>query len=134
MNTPITRVCRTLAGTLVIVLLLATAFAQEEPARASEQVKMKKTLRVKAVETTENDTDVLRAQIERCGAACLIGGSGTIAAPGGGTLDYDCDDNGNCACFGASDCVKMSDVCEEGTIGCNDQGCICKQGSGGDGG
>jgi hypothetical protein len=34
----------------------------------------------------------LRAEIKRCGAACKMGGSGRIAAPGGGTLDYSCNE------------------------------------------
>jgi hypothetical protein len=50
----------------------------------------------------------------------------SIATPGGTTRDYTCN-GGNCACAGASDCVAMAPICEEGTIGCNDYGCTCKE-------
>jgi hypothetical protein len=42
------------------------------------------------------------------------------------TADYTCN-GGNCACAGASDCVAMAPICEEGTIGCNDYGCTCQE-------
>ncbi len=42
------------------------------------------------------------------------------------TADYTCN-GGNCACAGASDCVAMAPICEEGTIGCNDYGCTCHE-------
>lgn len=51
-----------------------------------------------------------------------------LAAPGGG-LKYTCN-GGNCACAGASDCVDMisnDGKCVEGTVGCNDYGCTCKE-------
>lgn len=51
-----------------------------------------------------------------------------IAAPGGG-LGYTCN-GGNCACAGAGDCVTMisgDNKCAEGTVGCNDYGCTCKE-------
>ena len=100
-----------------------------ETAQTSEAVKVKKPKRLArtAVVTELDDTAQLRAAIKQCGRACKMGGSGKIAAPGG-TLDYNCDDDGNCSCFGAKDCVAMSDVCAEGTMGCNKQGCICEEG------
>jgi hypothetical protein len=51
-----------------------------------------------------------------------------LAAPGGGP-GYTCN-GGNCACAGASDCVEMisnDGKCVEGTVGCNDYGCTCKE-------
>ncbi|NND44199.1 MAG: hypothetical protein HKN58_02670 [Xanthomonadales bacterium] len=136
MNTHIARNWSRAACALAITALLAAPVLAQERATQSEeaQVKVKKVVRVAPVEASADATAALRADIQRCGARCLVGGSGTISAGGGTTLDYSCDDDGNCACFGASDCVKMSDICKEGTIGCNDQGCICEQGSGDDGG
>ncbi len=52
-----------------------------------------------------------------------------VAAPGSGPLDYTCN-SGNCACAGASDCITMisaDNKCVEGTVGCNDYGCTCKE-------
>jgi hypothetical protein len=87
---------------------------------------------VKSVQATpavaQVDPAALRAAIEQCGAPCRMGGSGRIAAPGGGTLDYTCNEDGDCACFGAKDCVAMADVCKEDTMGCNKQGCVCEEG------
>lgn len=97
---------------------------EEEPAQVQQVLTAKpaKTERVK-----RGDADGLKKVIEQCGMPCKMGGSGTIAAPGGGTLDYNCDDDGNCSCFGAKDCVTMTDVCKEGSMGCNKQGCICEK-------
>jgi len=110
------------------VLMALPAQAQEtDPEKTIKNVKIKQATRISAKPAAMDPEAALRASIEQCGARCMIGGPGDIAAPGG-TLDYNCDENGNCACFGASDCVKMSDICKEDTIGCNDQGCICEEG------
>lgn len=54
--------------------------------------------------------------------------SGSVAAPVD-PADYTCN-SGNCACAGASDCVAMAPHCVDGTIGCNDYGCTCKEADG----
>ena len=107
--------------------------AETKQAVDTETIKVKKMVSKPMRAKVANDEDQLRAAIEKCGAACRIGGPDSISAGDGTVLDYNCDENGNCSCFGAKDCVKMSSVCEEDTIGCNEHGCICKQGSG-DGG
>ena len=71
---------------------------------------------------------VLKADIQKCGRSCKMGSAGSISAGEGTTLEYNCDENGNCSCFGSADCVAMAPICEEGTLGCNDQGCICEEG------
>lgn len=124
-NTVSTRV---LAWMALAVCLALPAAAQDRQPKSTDTVEAKPVLRVAPARAQIDPVAALRAEIEQCGARCSIGGSGDIAAPGGGTLDYNCDENGNCACFGASDCVKMSDICKEDTIGCNDQGCICEEG------
>lgn len=61
-------------------------------------------------------------------AAPAAAGDLKLAAPGG-SLKYTCN-GGNCACAGASDCVDMisnDGKCAEGTVGCNDYGCTCKE-------
>jgi hypothetical protein len=116
-------------GWLALTVCLALpSVAQDRQTKSAEPVEAKPALRVAPARAQLDPVAALRAEIEQCAARCSIGGSGAIATPGGGTLDYSCDEIGNCACFGASDCVKMSDVCKEGTIGCNDQGCICEEG------
>ena len=66
----------------------------------------------------------------QCGSECQSDRSMTISTgANGGTLEYTCN-SGNCACAGASDCVAMTPICEEGTMGCNDYGCSCKEGDG----
>lgn len=103
-------------------------YAQEREATTEQKtVKVKKSVRAPARMAVDSAAK-LRADIKQCGMPCSMGGSGSIAAPGGTTRDYDCDENGNCHCFGAMDCVAMSKICAEGTMGCNDQGCICEQG------
>lgn len=74
-----------------------------------------------------------RQAIELCGSACQRSPSMTLSAGSTGeTRDYTCN-GGNCACAGAADCVAMAPICQEGTIGCNDYGCTCKEGDSGDG-
>lgn len=103
-------------------------WAQETRAAATTVTKAKKPMRVSTATVAVDPAAALRAEIEKCGKSCMMGGSGKISAGGGGTLDYNCDENGNCSCFGASDCVAMAPICAEGTLGCNDQGCICEEG------
>lgn len=128
-----------LTGFVSMVVCLATlpVVAQEtERATVSavqsikaEPEKMKrKTVNVKVVKV--DNLDQLRADIKQCGTACKVGGSGSISAGEGGTRDHECDDDGNCHCFGAIDCVAMSKICAPDTIGCNDQGCLCTEGEG----
>ncbi|WP_421786229.1 hypothetical protein [Hyphobacterium sp.] len=62
----------------------------------------------------------------RASAATSSATSLTANTPPPDTADYTCN-GGNCACAGASDCVAMAPICEEGTIGCNDYGCTCKE-------
>lgn len=111
-------------------LLVAQEKAATETMQAvdTETVKVKKVVRKPVRAVVVNDEDALRAAIRKCGAACSMGGPGSISAGTGTPLDYNCDDNGNCACFGASDCVKMAPICKEDSLGCNDQGCICEEG------
>lgn len=119
---------RALGWMTLTVCLALPAAAQDRQAKSADSAEAKPVLRVAPARAQIDPVAALSAEIKRCGARCSVGGSGDIAAPGGGTLDYNCDDDGNCACFGASDCVKMSDICKEDTIGCNDQGCICEVG------
>lgn len=47
-----------------------------------------------------------------------------------GVVEYSCSNNGTCTCFGAYDCVQMiaaDGVCEEGTVGCNGELCVCNE-------
>lgn len=63
----------------------------------------------------------------RAQAASPAAGNLKVAAPGGG-LGYICN-NGNCACAGADDCVKMisaDGMCVDETVGCNAYGCTCE--------
>lgn len=124
----------------VLFGLLAMSLSAQE--RATVQVEEKEAVLVQQAITAKpanpgrvkrGDVEGLRAAIQQCGTKCDMSPSGTIAAPGSGPLDYNCDDDGNCACFGASDCVAMTDVCKEGTMGCNNQGCICEEDTGGGG-
>ena len=117
----------TLAMTVMLVTLAGASYAQDSTeAQTRKTVKVKKQVRTASLAV--DPVAQLTADIKQCGMPCKVGASGTIASPdGGGTRDYNCDDDGNCACFGASDCVKMTDVCKEGTMGCNDQGCICEE-------
>lgn len=110
------------------------AVMQATEAVESEPVKMKRKLKIHKVKASEgNSLSQLKADIEQCGSACSMGGADSITAAGGGTRDYECDENGNCHCFGAVDCVAMNKICAPDTIGCNDQGCLCTEGDGGDG-
>ncbi|MDX1460154.1 MAG: hypothetical protein R3348_03785 [Xanthomonadales bacterium] len=117
------------SAAVLACLFLATtctyADQEREPKRHAETLRHKS----RAVTATVQVDPVaqLRAEIEQCGLPCRVRGSGDIAAPGGGTLDYDCNEDGDCSCFGAKDCVAMTDVCKEGTMGCNKQGCICEK-------
>ena len=114
-------------------LTFGTGMLWAQETRVIETTKVTKVKKPMRVSTTIVATDpaaTLRAQIEKCGQSCMMGGSGKITSGEGTTLDYDCDENGNCACFGSSDCVAMAPICAEGTLGCNDQGCICEEGDG----
>ena len=115
-------------------LIGAQSVSAQETARtltvdsSAQKVKAdKKVSKVSMAQVSLSEETKLRADIEQCGAACTMGGSGMISAGTGTTRDYECVD-GNCHCFGAQDCVAMAPVCEEGTLGCNDQGCICEEG------
>ncbi len=93
-------------------------------------VKVNKTTRVAKLAVAIDPVAALTADIEQCGASCSMGGPNSISAGDGSVRDYDCNDDGNCHCFGAIDCVAMSKICAEGTLGCNDQGCVCTEGDG----
>jgi len=127
------RIVRT-AVVLALATLMATTCtglsAQESEVKRQATTIKKKTRAVTASIATDPVAE-LTAEIRQCGTPCIMGGSGTIAAPGGGTLDYNCNEDGDCSCFGAKDCVVMADVCKEGTMGCNKQGCVCEEDSGG---
>lgn len=116
-----------LAAVLVSFCLAASPLAAQQEATAASRAAVKSVQATPAVARTD-PAGALRAAIEQCGAPCRMGGSGRIAAPGGGTLDHTCNDDGDCSCFGAKDCVAMADVCKEGTMGCNKQGCVCEEG------
>jgi len=73
-----------------------------------------------------------RKATKQCGSECQGSPQSTLSTGAtGGTRDYTCN-GGNCACAGAADCVLMAPICQEGTIGCNDYGCTCKEGDSGD--
>lgn len=120
---------------LVLATFLATTCtglgAQDSEVKRQATTIKKKTRTITAVAV--DPVAQLTADIEQCGLPCRVGAANDIAAPGGGTLDYDCNEDGDCACFGAKDCVAMTDVCKEGTMGCNKQGCVCEKDTG-DGG
>ena len=122
------------------VLLVGTVFA-EQTARTATTVKSEtQTKSVRAVSqraTTLSKEfqksleagDIQKAK-KQCGRQCKSDPSMTLSTgENGGTRDYTCN-GGNCACAGASDCVLMAPICEEGTLGCNDYGCTCKEGDG----
>jgi len=113
-------------------LSVAPVFAQERAsAQKQEPVQMRQATVQSVKVSPDARADALRSAIEQCGRPCSMGGSKRFAAPGGGgTGDHSCDDNGNCSCFGAKDCVVMSDICDKDTLGCNEHGCICKKASG----
>lgn len=81
----------------------------------------------KELQATLEKSDTRQA-IRVCGAPCQSDPAKNIATPTS-TADYTCN-GGNCACAGAADCVLMAPICQEDTIGCNDYGCTCKEGSG----
>jgi len=104
-------------------------FAQEtERTLETKVVKVKKPARAATIKVAIDPVAALTAEIQQCGTACSMGGPDSISSGGGTVLEYDCDENGNCSCFGAADCVAMAPICAEGTLGCNDQGCICEEG------
>lgn len=121
---------------LLAIFLVAMPIAAQDAARvqvqkqeeAQPQRAAKSTQRTLVATPVASEEDALRAAIKQCGRPCKMSGAGSIAAPGGGTLDYNCNEDGDCSCFGAKDCVAMSDVCKEGTMGCNKQGCVCEEG------
>jgi hypothetical protein len=124
-------------GVIVVLLaFLAGPVVAQEPERAAKRATAS-VATVQAVDTrfskafqSAMESGDRRAAIKACGAPCSKASSSLAATPGGG-LDYTCN-SGNCACAGASDCVKMADICEEDTIGCNDYGCSCKEAQGDD--
>ena len=103
---------------------------QTSATETTKAAKSQKSMRVSTATVAVDPVAALTAEIKKCGRSCMMGGSGKISAGGGTTLDYDCNEDGNCSCFGASDCVAMAPICVEGTLGCNDQGCICEEGDG----
>jgi hypothetical protein len=116
------------------LLLAAQPVAAQQTTRAksvdavsAETVEVQKKVRKPARALFVDEEAQLRAAIEQCGASCSMGGPGMISAGEQVPADYECE-NGNCHCFGAQDCVAMSPICAEGTLGCNDQGCICEEG------
>lgn len=131
--------------TCLTLLITSSAMAQEvevvqgKTAEATDAVKgdpvkVKRQFRVhQGKPSASNRVSKLQANIKQCGAPCDMSGADSITAGEGGTRDHECDDNGNCHCFGAIDCVAMSKICAPDTLGCNDQGCLCKEGEG-DGG
>ena len=112
---------------VILGALLALPLNAQEKASSTEQkiVKIKKSVRV-PTRVAIDPTAKLRAEIKQCGMACSMSSTDKISSGEGTTRDYDCTD-GNCACFGSADCVAMAPICEEGTLGCNDQGCICTE-------
>lgn len=109
-----------------------TATATVRAVEAEEKVKTVKARKLKAPTLSKKLQKALesgdtRAAISECGADCKTSSTTITAAGGGGTRDYTCN-SGNCACAGAADCVAMAPICQEGTIGCNDYGCTCKEG------
>ena len=117
------------AGPLDANEILMAQLQSTEAAQSAETVKVKQTRKVAHVPVAAESDEAaqLRVAIKRCGTACRMGGAGNIAAPGGGTLDYECNDDGDCSCFGAKDCVAMAGICAEGSMGCNKQGCVCTE-------
>jgi hypothetical protein len=103
-------------------------WAQEtKPTDTKKTMVIKKPTRASVQNLAIDPIAALQADIKQCGRSCNMGGPGSISAGGGTTLDYNCDENGNCSCFGSADCVAMAPICAEGTLGCNDQGCICEE-------
>ncbi|NNE05406.1 MAG: hypothetical protein HKN15_06750 [Xanthomonadales bacterium] len=122
------------AAMIVMATFLATtctAVGAQETELKRQATTVKKKSRAVTASVAVDPVVQLTADIRQCGMPCKVGGSGDIAAPGGGTLDYDCNEDGDCSCFGAKDCVAMSGVCKEGSMGCNKQGCVCEEDTGG---
>ena len=120
------------------LLAMGSAMAQQavSTTRAVKTEPQKQTIKVSKVRTPTLSKELqkslesgnTRAAIRHCGSACQHDPSSTLATgTTGGTVEYTCN-SGNCACAGASDCVAMAPICQEGTIGCNDYGCTCKEG------
>jgi len=132
------------AITIGVALVTGSAIAQQK-ATTTQAVKAEKPKQsIKAVSTRAPTLSMemqqsleagdTRKAFKLCGSACQRSPSTSLSAEstGGGTREHTCN-GGNCACAGAADCVAMAPICQEGTIGCNDYGCTCKEGDSGDG-
>ena len=123
------------------VLLVGPVFAEQTARTATATVKpekLTKSVRAVSQRATTLSKDMqksleagnIQKAKRQCGSQCQTDPSSTISSgENAGTVDYTCN-SGNCACAGASDCVAMAPICEEGTLGCNDYGCSCKEGDG----
>ena len=123
---------------LFTFLAVGSAMAQQAAStpRAVKMEAQQQTIKVRKVRAPTLSKELqkslesgnTRAAIKQCGSACQSDPSSTLATGmTGGTMEYTCN-SGNCACAGASDCVAMAPICEDGTMGCNDYGCTCKEG------
>lgn len=118
------------------------------PARASFQTRETRQAPARATTPSRADDNRLSPQLQRAlesGDASRVARylpSRTGPASGGGMTATEIGVNpqahiceeGNCACLGAFDCVAMVDagICEEGTMVCNANGCLCSEASGDD--
>jgi len=122
----------------ITVLLVGSVFAEQTTRTATTVRSETQTKSVRAVSqraatlSKEIQKSLEAGNIQKakrqCGSQCQSNPSMTISTgENEGTMEYTCN-GGNCACAGASDCVLMAPICEEGTLGCNDYGCTCKEG------
>jgi len=125
----------TIVAALAIAVLAgfaASAQGQSTPQRATVQQLPADTRLSADFQEAMNSGNFARAAVlARDGRAVRAprstpSGPSSVAAAGSRPADHVCN-SGNCACAGAHDCVQMMGECVEGTVGCNDYGCTCKQ-------
>jgi hypothetical protein len=133
-----------LAVCVISAALMAGSAIAQQPTATTKTVKAEtpkqtiKTVSVRAPTLSKElqkslEAGNTRKATKQCGSECQGNPSSTLSTgTTGGARDHTCN-GGNCACAGASDCVLMAPICQEGTIGCNDYGCTCKEGDSGDG-
>ncbi|WP_420431873.1 hypothetical protein [Hyphobacterium sp.] len=123
---------------IIIILALAiiaasVADAQQRATLRAAQVENDTRFTTEFQESMESGNYGQAARLVRTGDATFgssapAGHSNRLSISAGPSepAEYTCN-GGNCACAGASDCVAMAPICEDGTIGCNDYGCTCKE-------
>lgn len=131
------------AGVLVLSLALSCTAAADQAGDDSRKQATAKVVSSQVMEVKKAPVVVpagagelskaLQGALENGDPVRVEGSPGRLTAAPGDGLRYTCN-GGNCACAGAADCVDMisnDKKCQDGTVGCNDYGCTCKEGEGG---